>query len=58
MYFTAIEEEEDEVSYHSNAIYESNNNEIEAVTKLLNIAKTFQAKFPTTLHCPFSPMLS
>jgi hypothetical protein len=54
--FTIIEKEEHEVTYHSNAIYESNNNETKAATKLLNITRTFQAKFPTILHCPPSPM--
>jgi hypothetical protein len=39
--FIAIEKEEHELLYHSNSIYEFNNNEIKTNTKLLNITKTF-----------------
>jgi len=39
--FIVVEEEEHELSYHSNSIYESNNNEAKTTTKLLNITRTF-----------------
>jgi hypothetical protein len=39
--FTVTEEEEHELSYHSNATYESSNNEAKYAIKLLNIAGTF-----------------
>jgi hypothetical protein len=38
---TIVKEEEHELSYHSNAIDEPNNNEVEVAIMLLNIARTF-----------------
>jgi hypothetical protein len=54
-FITTIEEEH-ELSYHSNAANDFSNNAIEVAIMLLNIAGTFQAKIPTTLDCPLSPM--
>jgi hypothetical protein len=34
----------------------NNNNEVEVVIELLNIAGTFQTKLPTTPNCPPSPL--
>jgi len=39
--FTITKEEEHKLSYHSNATYESSNNETKFAIKLLNIAWTF-----------------
>jgi len=54
--FIVIKEGKHEVSYHSNAIDEYSNNEVEATKKLLNITKTFQVELSTTFDCPPSPM--
>jgi hypothetical protein len=39
--FSTTEEEEHELSYHSNATYESSNSEAKVAIKLLNIVGTF-----------------
>jgi hypothetical protein len=39
--FIAANETKHELSYHSNATYESNNNEVSIAIKLLNIIRTF-----------------
>jgi hypothetical protein len=39
--FIVTKEEEHKLSYHSNATYESSNNEAKFAIKLLNIAGTF-----------------
>ncbi len=54
--FTTTKEEEHELSYYSNLINESNNNEVKATPKLLNIARTIQVELPTIHDCPPSPM--
>jgi hypothetical protein len=54
--FNIVKEEEHELSYHSNATDDPNNNEVEVAIMLLNIVGTFQAKIPTILDCPPSPM--
>jgi PDZ domain-containing secreted protein len=54
--FIIIEEEKHEVSYHSNAIDEYSNSEVEATIKLLNMPKTFQVELPTIFDCPPSTM--
>jgi hypothetical protein len=55
--FTIVEQEEHELSYHSNAIDESYNSEAVVTIELLNIAWTFSIELPTIHECPPSPIL-
>jgi hypothetical protein len=53
--FITTKKEEHELSYHLDATYESNNNEVKVATKLLNIEGPFKQNFQILLFAPLHP---